>query len=303
MNKILLALAILGAGAGGFLTARQSTIQLQHKSNAAREAWLAQTQFVAAARSDRVNLIEQVRELKQALTQPRAGEENALWSALQTNRAGQLSPELREHLLVELGFNWKSSEDFIVVSKETLRELHIRTIRHGKLTDMAATVLGMTPEERGQIEAAMQRVQTDFKDWVLAHAERSEPKDDVVAHYTLAGDPTMSISNNFVAGILDGLGRERSQLIISTSPDWMNHNGIRGELRTMIVSRYLAGNERRLRVETQNFEGRPDSRDLWQGSKYGLARFPDAFRPIFPNGWADVAKREGFEMPEESQEK
>ena len=31
--------------------------------------------------------------------------------------------------------------------------------------------------------------------------------------------------------------------------------------------------------------------------------FPAAFRPIFTKGWADVAKREGFEMPKEPQER
>src|SRR6266550_3708236 len=117
MNKFLLALTILGASAGGFLTARQSTIQLQHEAKATREAWLAQTQLVAVAQSDQAGLTERVRELKQALTQPQAAGGNALWSALQTNPA-QLPPELRERLLEELGFNWRSSEDFIVVSKE-----------------------------------------------------------------------------------------------------------------------------------------------------------------------------------------
>src|SRR5213078_2668982 len=93
MNKILLALTILGAGAGGFLTARQSTRQLQHEANVTRESWLAQSQLVAGALGDQAGLIERVRELKQALRQTPAVPENALWSALQTNRADQLAPE------------------------------------------------------------------------------------------------------------------------------------------------------------------------------------------------------------------
>jgi hypothetical protein len=35
--------------------------ELQHEANAAREVWLAQTQLVAAAQSDRAGLIERVR--------------------------------------------------------------------------------------------------------------------------------------------------------------------------------------------------------------------------------------------------
>jgi len=304
MNKILLASTLLSAGAGGFLTAHQSTTQLQHEAQAIREAWLAQTQLVAIAQSDQAGLMEHVRELKQALTQPLAVEENALWSALQTNRGGQLTPELRERLLEELGFTWPSSGDFIVVSKETLREVQMATIRGGKLTDLAATVLALTPEERGQVEAAMQRVPTDFKDWALATVERSEPKDEVVAQYTLPGDPAMSISNNFVTGVFNALGRERAELILPSARNWMKSVGVLNEKpTTMTVKRYLAGNESRLKVQIQWPNGSTQSQDLWLGPQRGLAPFFRPFLPIFPNGWVDVAQREGFELPKESQEK
>ena len=72
MNKILLALAILGAGAGAFLSARQATTRLQHEAQSTREAWLAQTQLVAVAQSDQAGLSKHARELKQALAQPPA---------------------------------------------------------------------------------------------------------------------------------------------------------------------------------------------------------------------------------------
>jgi hypothetical protein len=298
MSKILLSLTLLGAGAGAFLTARQSTSQLQHEANATREAWLAQIQLVATAQRDQAGLIEHVRELKQTLAQPPAVAESALWSALQTNRAGQLAPELRERLLEELGFNWESSEDFIVVSKETVRDIHMAVIGDGKLTDIAATVRALTPDERGQVEAAMQRVQTDYRDWALAHVERSEPKDDVVAQYTMPGDPAMleSLYINFTNGVLEALGRERAELI--TASAW---SGVRGKPSdkptTMIIKRYLAGNEQRLKVQIQDQWPENSPKDLWQ------VYFPEVFLPIFPNSWDDVAKREGFELPEKSQEK
>jgi hypothetical protein len=300
MNKILLALSLLGAGAGGFLTARQATIQLQHEAKATRAAWLAQTQLVAAAQRDQVGLIEHVRELKQTLTQPPAVAENALWTVLQTSRTGHLTPELRERLFEELGFNWRSSAEFIVVSKDTVRDIQMQAIRDdGKLTDIAATVLALTPRERGQVKAAIQRVQTEFKDWALSHTERSEPKDDIVAQYTLPGAPTMSqnMSNNFANGVFDALGRERAELFLASAQNWMMVTvGPVGEGTTLIVKRYLAGNEQRLKFQMDHFHGISGG-DL---SEFGL---PRPFLPIFPNGWADVAKREGFELPEKSQEK
>ena len=301
MNKILLALTFLGAGAGGLLTARQSTTQLQHEAKATREAWLAQTQIVAAAQSDQAGLTEHVRELKQALAQLPAVAESALWTALQINRTDRLPPELRERLLAELDFNWKSSKDFIVVSKEAVHDIQMRVILRGKLTDMAATVLAMTPEERGQVEAAMQRVQTDFNAWALAHVERSEPKDDVVAQYTLPGDPAMSqsISDNLATGVFDALGKERAELILASASQWMSDIGLHGKPGKIIVKRVLAGNEQRLKVEILYPLGNTVSLDLTQY----LRSFPAAFRSIFPDGWADVAKREGFELPPETQKK
>lgn len=303
MNRILLALTILGAGAAGFHTAHRSTTQLSHEAQTVREAWLTQTQLVAAAQSDQAGLTEHIRELKQTLAQPPTVAESALWSALQTNRADRFPPELRERIFEELGFNWRSSPDFIVVSKQTVRDISMRSIHRGKLTDLAATVLAITTEERGQIEAALQRVQAEFKDWVLAHVERGEPKDDVVAQYTLPNDQAMlqSISNNFAAGLLDTLGRERTEVILPSARYWMNSDmGLGGSQPTrIIIKRDLAGNERRLKVEIWYPGGGPNTGDLAQH----LRSFPPALRPLFPNGWADVAQREGFELPEEPQKK
>ncbi len=296
MNKILLALIILGAGAGGFLTARQSTTQLQQKANATREAWVVQTQLLAVAQSDQAGLREHIRKLKHALAQSSAVEDKGLWSALQTNRAGQLTPELRAGLLEELGFNWQSSEDYVVVSKETVRDIQITATKDGKLTDIAATVLAMTPAERAEVEGSIQRLRTDFADWASSHVERSEPKGEVVAQYTLPS--AMSLSNNFAAGVFQAVGKERAQLIVWSAWDRLRRViGYDWDPWTLIVKRHGVGDEQRLEFET--------SSPILTNGPYSLSdhAVPRAFLPIFPNGWADVAKREGFELPKESQEK
>lgn len=305
MNKILLALTILGAGASGFLTARQSATQLQREANTTRWAWVAQTQLVANARNDQAGLIERLRELKQALSRSVLGE-STLWSALQTNRADHLSPELRQRLFEELGLNWTSSEDFILVSKQSVRDMNMEAIRDDKLTDIAATVLALTAEERGQVEAAIQRVRTDYEDWAVAHVERTEPKDDVVAQYTLARTPGMaqSISNNFAIGLFSALGRERAELILPSARNLMIRTGIEANPLTLIIKRCSEGNEQVLEAQLIDWEGTPPrprgNASSWKLSEQAL---PRDLLPIFPNGWADVAKREGFELPENSQEK
>ena len=120
MTKIFLALAILSAGTAGFVMARQSTNKLQSEASATRESWIVTSQVLADVQSERERLAERIRELKQSLKQAEAaGNQNGLWSVLETNRIGHFAPDLREHLLEELGFNWNSSEAFIVVTKET----------------------------------------------------------------------------------------------------------------------------------------------------------------------------------------
>ena len=138
MTKILRALAILGVGTAVSLTARHSTMRLQREGSATRESWIVQTQALADAQNERARLAERIRALKQNLRQAEAaGNQNGLWSVLETNRIGHLAPDLPEHLLEELGFNWNSSEAFIVVSKETVRLLRNTQpilIRQGKIS-------------------------------------------------------------------------------------------------------------------------------------------------------------------------
>src|SRR5262249_40958981 len=78
-----------------------------------------------------------------------------------------------------------------------------------------------------------------------------------------------------------------------------------GDTMTMTVKRQLVGNEQRLKVEVLDTGW--DPRQRWAGPVFLDVTqggwFPPPFRPVFPNGWADVAKREGFELPAKSEEK
>ena len=299
MSKILLALAILSAGAGGFLATRHSTTQLAHETNANRETWQVQTQQLAAVQREQADLSARLREVKASVAHFQPVPENELWSVLRTNRDGNLEPELRERVLEELGFNWQFSPDFIVVTKQAVRDTGGWMLRSGPFPDAVAATLAMTPAERGQVEATMQQAQRDFNDWALAHVERREPQGDLLAHYFLPGDPAMvqSISNNIAVGLLTALGRERVELMQRSARDWMHDNvDVRPKGATLLIWRELVGNEARLQVGTRQPAG---------GNAVYLPEFPmpATFRPIFPNGWADVAKREGFELPPNPQKK
>ena len=247
MSKIFLAVAILGAGTGGFLTVRHSTIRLQREASATRESWIVQTQVLTDAQSEQARLAGRIRELKQSLSQAEAaGNQNGLWSVLETNRIGHLAPDMREHLLEELGFNWNSSEAFIVVTKETLRDIHMYAIDEGKLTDCAVAALALTPQERSQVEAAAQHMRADLKE--SSHLERNEPMDDVVVHYSLPGDRSMaqSISSNFNAAVLEAVGPQRTDLIMPSANYWIGN--VCGGRTDLIIKRYEVGNEQRLGI-------------------------------------------------------
>ena len=300
MNKILLALTIMSAGAGGYLAALKGTSQLQHAAKATREAWVVQTQLVATAQMELADLGVHIDEVKHALSQPQTVVENPLWAALEADGGSRLTPELRERLFEEIGLSWKSSDEFILVTKEAVREVQMKPIQEGELTENAAAVLAVTPRERGGIEAAMHRAEAELDQWALSHTERIEPKHDVVAQYTLANDPAMSVSNNLSASLLKAVGPQRAELIRHSAWEWMRRIGVPQGSRTIIVRRSVTDNGPQL-----TFQMLIDGAGSHVDGPADISEepFPRAFLPVFPNGWADVAKREGFELPQKLQEK
>lgn len=307
MNKILLALCIVGTGAGSFHAARQATTQVHNEADTARAAWLAETQLALAAETEQAELAKRVREQESVLNQPQAVGESALWSTLQTNRNDHLAPELREHLFQELGLSWASSGQYILVTKQTLRDVQLESIRNGELTQTASTVFAITPSECDQVAAAIERVKTEFRDWALSHVQRHEPHDGVLADYTYPEDPALmeSIIKDFTLAVFNTLGPQRTQLILPSARNWMvNELKLGGHPAKLVVERYRVGNEQRLKFDFTAPSGYSGGDDLSNNSQPGPVRFPSAFLPVFPNGWAEVAKREGFELPAaESQEK
>lgn len=291
MKKVLLSLTILCAGAGAFHLGRLSTGHLQEEAGTLRQAWMDETQRLATAQAEGAGLAERVGELKRTLAATKPARENELWSALQTNRADRLPEDLQERLREEFSFSWQSFQDYILVSKPTVSNLRLRVLQpDGKLNDVAATTLAITPEERGQLEAAIEQVKTDFKDWALTHVQRAEPADDVVASYSLPG--AGSIRTNFFTAASGAIGRERTELIRDTAGTWMQEMGVSARSTKLTIRREMVGDEARLKAEL-----REDGRDRTFYLPLASQGFPKALLPLFPNRWADLAAREGFELP------
>lgn len=301
MKKILLALAIISAGAGAYHMGRLANSRLQHETEALRQSWMVETQRMAAAQTEKAGVAGRVDELKQTLAVTRPAPEGELWSALQTNRADHLPEELQERVWEQFDFSWQSFKDDIVVSKQTVRSLGLRVLQaDGELNDVAVTTLAITPEESGQLEAAIEEARTEFKDWVLARVQRGEPADDVVADYSLPGDGAMSrsISGNFYFAAAQAVGRERTDLIRESAATWMSEMGVSSRSTRLTIKREMVGDKMRLKAEIREM-GRNSSAYLPLSGR----EFPKALRLLFPNRWAGLAEREGFKLPQVPQKK
>jgi hypothetical protein len=299
MKRILIAFTILAVAAGVFCSLKAATEKLRVETRAEQNAWEAQTQKVAQISIERTRLETHLEELSQQVDSARQADPGARAAGTIPKPGTKMSARQREKLLAELGLNWNSTGDYVIVSKETLRGINLEGVKRNKLSGVARDVLAMTPAELESIDATLQRVAADYQAWAQSHIQRTEPSGDMVAKYTLPADAefTQSLSNTVVNGMLDTLGQERGELIEGYSADWMQNLGLLqygfpDSPTTLIVKRYQAGDETHLGLELRH-GGNTMSTDVspWQP-------MPEAFQPLFP-GWPDLAKREGFELPKE----
>jgi hypothetical protein len=298
MNKILLTLGILAAAAGMALKLHRSAANATNAAAGRRQAWITQTQLLARARAERATLAKQVQEMREELSSRQAavttpqGSDSLL---LLTNHT-RLSPAQSERLLAELGFNWHSQPDYVIVSKESLKGISVSGMAEMNLAEGACKVLAITRGERAAIEEAAQQLVAEYQSWAQASVRREEPAGDVLAKYTMTPDSafSQSLSNRFTEAVVGALGPERGQLLRDYASDWMDTVGMRGgEPVTLTINRYLAGDTPRLKMQisqgsaTISTDVSPDR------------LLPVAFRRVFPGGWTELAQREGFKLPKE----
>jgi hypothetical protein len=295
MKRILLAVTILAAGGVAFSMLRASAARSNAQSFVGRDALAGERESFAQAQTRHTDLTTRIRELKHELAaQPRLAVETELAALIGTNGTAHLTPEIRERLLAELGFNWNSTGDYVVVRKESLQRLSMGAVRKNQLTDTVCSVLAIKPQERAGIESVMAGLAGDLKNWVMSHAQRTEPQGDIVAKYTLPLDPefSQSRSNSFAAAVIGTLGTERGQLMLDYASSWILDMQMRGTVATTLTVKRPADGTERLWFQVIDPNG-----GCMEGPPF--QQFPEAFRIIFPGGWVDVAQREGFELPKE----
>ena len=297
MKRVLLTAAIVAIAAALFCAFRSSAARFKAEMSANRDALVAERASLAQAQEKDNELITRVRELQREFAaQPHKRSSEMAWANLiETNDLRHLPPDVRERLLAELGFNWNTSGNYVVVSKDSLRNLGVPAVDADRLTDAVCGVLAVTPQERAGIESLTTRLAGELKDWVIAHAQRLEPQGDVLAKYSVPADSefSQSLSNRFAGRVIGALGSERGELMLDYASSWMLDMHMQGDRPTILtVRRPQAGADYLPFVLERDGGG--------MGSAVTPANeLPYIFRSIFPGGWADLAQREGFELPKE----
>lgn len=305
MKRLFLVLLILAMGTTVFCGFRNATSDLQRVVAHRETALKAKSEVTTHMRLERDQLIQRVHEAKRQLASrsSRVAPDQLASEILSDHGWRNLSAEQAEQLLAELGFDWNTTGEFLMVSKKSLGGISLGGFEGAKLTDTARAVLAITPEEQGRIETLTQQLSAERSEWVKTHAQREEPSGDVVAKYSLPVDTNLSQirSNTFTDGIFATLGNERGELLRSYAYSWMRDAGMLDsapskdrdatENTALTVTRYKSGDELQINFTIkQAGSTMTTTASPWQP-------FPQAFKPLFPGGWTDLAAREGFELP------
>jgi hypothetical protein len=298
MKQILLALLILGAGAIVFARLNLLADQSRGSANRSCAERARLTSQVAELAASATDLRAQVEAKKTRLAEtpmlPAGGADAAAARSGDSSRdsQGATPADLRQRL----GLGWNNSADYILVSKAALNWMYLEGIdRNGTPTPTACAVLGLTPAERGTIEAALQRAAAEHETWVKTAVQRVEPTGDVVADYRLPANTNLAqrIADEGTALLTEPLGPERARLVHKYAGTWLVRHGTLGEKSVRFTVRPRAdGTQPALWYQLEFQDHSSSSGDVAPGN------FPDLFRSFFPGGWRDLAQREGFALPQ-----
>lgn len=297
MKQLFLASLITAGATTSFIAIHTQSACLQEMTAERREQLHTQTVRLEKMRTERDELQQQVADARQNANTPEAkiGTDDLAEEFAKTGLKNP-SPAQADRLRAELGFNWNSLPDYVIVSKKSLPKLSLTAIRDGKLTDAARAALVITPDEQAAIDAGLLNVDNEYNAWALAHTKREDPSGDVVAKYVLPADPHSSNTLQSLSAVVRSAlnSDERDQLFFHYSWQWGDAHQLTVPAlegwpcqTTMVVQR--SGNSLMLNMKQPNSS---ISRSITPSQP-----FPEAFLPLFPGGWQDLAQREGFELP------
>jgi hypothetical protein len=294
MNRILLVLAVICAGALGLNSFRQAARRALESVTARNAVWQASAKRLAAAQATTEALRGEVSDQQDRLRQITRHPELSPELLLLLDRQGQGAPlaawaDLRQRL----GLGWDSSPDYVLVSKSALKQVQYQRLDGTRgATDTASDLLAFSPSERSAIRAALEHA----RDAAWASVQRTQPTGDIVAQYTFpAMDSALgqTLSNNFAAQLTAAIGPERAGFLLPQA--WnieLRHElSISQGAETMTIRQTVVDGEPDLICEMK-YDNKVET------SPVRHARYP--YGPVltyFPGGWQTIAQREGFDLP------
>src|SRR5437764_8422148 len=188
MKKLLLALLIMGGGLLGFGTLRESAGRTAALIASNSAAWQAATNHLDELTRDATSLREEVADKK------RRSKELSLHPAINPELlkllAGETgNPAAWAELREQLGIDWNSSRDYVLVRKSVLKQLNLQPLDQEA---PARAVLAISPAEQTAIKTAVQSAkEAAWTRLQRTDLQRAEPSADIVAQYTIpAADPS-----------------------------------------------------------------------------------------------------------------
>jgi hypothetical protein len=292
MNRILLILLALGAGAAGFKVFQRSAAAARTTTALRQQAWQASTNELVRTQAVLAALRQEVQEKQARLRAagPPPGLNLELLGLVEGDRAEGPAVAWAQ-LRQQLGLGWNSSPDYVLVSKRVLKELDFpRLASATRVTGSAADLLALTPAERTALRAALQQL----PEAQGVHIQRAEPNGDILAQYTAAPPEAVaqqSLSNTLALAIAGVVGAERTAVLLPQGWRELTSKLWPSEAETMTIRRSTNGGEPDLVCEMRRG-------DNVRSSPVRYANYPSSwFLTLCPGGWEDLARRESFELP------
>jgi hypothetical protein len=315
MKRLWFASFSLVLGITVFGVLHQATVVARQNLAAQNAAWLQHSQQLVRLQTEQQQLTEHLREIREQLAAlpPPSPRRQLVTKVLSGAYRTGLSATEREQLRAELGFNWNTTGDYLIISKASLAGIEFDGMDGNKLTRAALGTLAITPVEQSDIEALTGQLEAARIAWAKEHVQRTEPSGDVLAEYTLPVDSEFAQTQltTFTNGVFSALGSERAAQLVDHSGQWVVDVGMSTSMDlSKVPAQYLA------MLKPEDIQSKPtiltlkrsQSGDDWHldytleqtsGSISSSASPGQPFRVVFPGGWAEIAQREHFELPKE----
>ena len=304
MKKIFLIAIIFSTAGACILPLRNSANRANREWFASQQASQAATQRLAEFQAERAVQEAKQTELQSAMDGLALSMEPSLVSVLLATNVPAASLDTQNRILTALAGSAGRSERYVIVSKAVLSQARLKPLtafpNSEKLTDSARGVLAITPDEEQSLQTAFTEAFQAVGTWARANVRREGPEGDMLVRYTIPADPEFEqgLTNRLFTRINSALGNERGELM----QRFFEYNRIEEDDaiadRTNILS-------------IHKIAGSPGlgSRAGWKwANAEAINTYPEPIKPdrfrcafyfVFPGGWQEVARREGFELPDE----